>query len=107
MGQLFSLLISFLVVQILFLASLSAQNATAPNSKGRYNGDINMKQFKNLKEKPKPADMGQNIQTTCVDPQGTIIKKGESGFDTCLANSQSPVMNQPRTAEIPNDPRKQ
>lgn len=88
-------------------AAPPTQAGPSPAPSAKSTGDIDMNQFDNLKPKKTAIESGLKVQVTCTTPQGTLIKKGERGFDTCVSNSQSPVMNQPRTTEKENDPREQ
>lgn len=96
------------LLMILVGASGPVWAADSSATKKQNTGDIDMNQFKNLESPSNPEKVKDNrikVQMTCTDPQGNIIKKGEKGFDTCLGHTQSPVINQPRTPEPPNDPR--
>lgn len=71
-------------------------------------GDIDMNQFRGLQdyEQGKIPENRVKIQMKCTDAQGTIIKKGEPGFETCIANSQSRLLKPNVYPEAPNDTRK-
>jgi hypothetical protein len=106
-------------MMFLFVISLSFHLAGSPaaaaenspvgtTAKSPSTGDIDMNQFKNLdpsQEREKRKDSRIKIDMTCTDPQGHLIKKGEVGFETCMSQKQTPLINQSRTPETPNDPR--
>lgn len=71
-------------------------------------GDIDMNQFKDLESPPERPKAESQIQVrmTCIDSQGVLIKKGDAGFETCMAQSQSRLMQRSERPEAPDDARK-
>lgn len=91
-----------------FPAAAAQNSPPAATAKNPSTGDIDMNQFKNLnpsQDREKRKDSRIKINMTCTDPQGHLIKKGEVGFEACMSQKQTPLIDQSRTPETPNDPR--
>ena len=62
-------------------------------------GDIDMNQFKKI---PKSGRPKMRIKYSCQDISGKTIKRNDPGFDKCLEDSQSALMNKNRPVEAPS-----
>lgn len=96
----------FFLVMVQCTPQVFAQNNQ--NQKNTSTGDIDMNQFQDLQSarKAKAPENRVQVTTTCLDAHGTIIKKGDRGFETCIANSQARILNKNANPEAPDDSRK-
>ncbi len=92
----------------LTLLSVQATAQTQPTSSASSEnksktGDIDMNQFNNIKQKSGKPKLKVNY--SCQDLTGKTYKKDDPGFDKCLDDSQTAIMNKNRPVEAPNGER--
>ncbi len=61
-------------------------------------GDIDMNQFKKI---PKNGRAKMRVKYSCHDLSGKTYKRNDPGFDKCLEDSQSAMMNKNQPVEAP------
>jgi hypothetical protein len=84
------------------LAQSPSDSKSAPK---QDTGDVDMTQFNHLKRKSKQPKL--KIDYSCQDLTGKVFNKDEPGFQRCLENSQSALMNKNKPVEAPSGERTQ